>query len=130
MPDGTAFDPLRTALIEQASVLKAGDSDPTASARLSYLSAGAMEVQIQSKSPAFLVTSDPYYPGWQATVDGLPVPVHRANYAIRGVFVPAGDHTVRFQFKPRSFYLGVAGSVVSLLGLILIAVPHFRRVKH
>jgi uncharacterized membrane protein YfhO len=83
-----------------------------------------MEVQTSSSSDAFLVTSDTWYPGWQATIDGAPASIFRANYALRGVRVPAGRHLVRFEYRPKMFYLGTATSVISLLALIgILAIP-------
>ena len=51
--------------------------------------------------------TDQYYPGWEATVDGRPTPIYRANHLFRAVSVPQGQHRVVFRFVPRSFYLGV-----------------------
>ncbi|MEL6537681.1 MAG: YfhO family protein, partial [Bacteroidota bacterium] len=53
------------------------------------------------------VFSEVYYPvGWKATLDGEPVDIYRVNYILRGVSVPAGQHTLRFEFEPRSYQLG------------------------
>jgi uncharacterized membrane protein YfhO len=88
-----------------------------------------MEVRTTAAAPSFLVTSDVYYPGWQATVDGAPVQLFQANYALRGVGVPAGTHTVRFVYKPRSFYYGVMVSAISLVALavVMLVLAHRRR---
>jgi hypothetical protein len=128
MPDGRTFDPLQIALIEEPLALAEKNPDPTASARVYTLTADEMDVQTHSTSPSFLVTSDAYYSGWNATLDGEPVPIYRADYAIRGVSVPGGDHTIRFEFRPKSFYYGLAVSLVSLLGLILsVAIPRLKQ---
>jgi uncharacterized membrane protein YfhO len=87
-----------------------------------------MEVQTSSRSPAFLVTSDVYYPGWEATVDNAPAQIFRSNYALRGVRVAAGTHVVRFTFRPQSFYRGAAISAFSFLILLgFLAFPRLRR---
>jgi uncharacterized membrane protein YfhO len=74
-----------------------------------------MEVETRANAPSFLVTSDVFYPGWEATVDGVPAQLFQADYALRGLPVPAGTHLVRFEFRPRSFVRGLYVSAASLL---------------
>ena len=132
LPDGRIFNPSQMVLVEESvpadSDLMSQTPDQTASARVERLSSSAMEVRTSSRSGSFLVTSDTFYPGWQATVDGAPVRIVRANYALRGVAVSAGDHLVRFEFRPKSFYAGAAISALSLLllgGILVFAFPKF-----
>ena len=128
LPDGRAYDPTRTALVEESSPVMTAQVDPSASAEVKHLSETLMEVQTTSATPSFLVTSDADYPGWRATVDGAPAPIFRTDYALRGVKVPAGRHVVRFEFSPQSFYYGAAISAFSLLVLAgFLAFPALRR---
>jgi hypothetical protein len=63
----------------------------------------------ESKSPTsqFAVFSEVYYPhGWDAYLDGRKVDYLRVNYLLRGMPVPAGNHTIEFRFEPRSVILG------------------------
>jgi len=122
LPDGRSFDPIHTALIETPLPLNSKDTDNKASATVASLSATQMEVRTSSTRAQFLVTSDAYYPNWRATIDGRSVWLYRADYAIRGVMVPAGEHTVRFDYRPRSFYFGAAISLMSILLLGALAV--------
>lgn len=115
LPDGRSFDAGRTALVEVGLDFNAGGADESAQANIVRVEDGLMEVRTTSRVPAFLVTSDVFYPGWSASVDGHPASLVRADYALRGVAVPAGEHTVRFEFRPRSFYQGAAISAVTLL---------------
>jgi hypothetical protein len=64
--------------------------------------------------PRLLVISDAWHPGWRATIDGVEAPIHRANYMFRGVFVPAGEHTVRFDYWPVNFGWYLAASALGL----------------
>jgi hypothetical protein len=116
LPDGRVFEPARMALVEKISVSVGNDS--SASASVVNLSANVMEVKTTSRSPAFLVTSDLFYPGWHVSIDSNEVELYQTNYAFRGVVVPAGNHVVRFEFRPRSFYYGAAISVIALVLLV------------
>ena len=73
---------------------------------------------ISLTSDAWLVLTDAYYPGWQATLDGQPVPiVPRDEGFFRAVYVPAGEYeTLTFTFRPFSYRLG---RWLSLVGLLL-----------
>lgn len=72
-----------------------------------------------------LVLSDVFYPGWVATVDGAEAPIHRTNYAFRGVSVPAGEHTVTFRYRPASVLYGAYGSVAGMaIFVLLLWRPH------
>ncbi len=67
---------------------------------------------------AVLVVTDSFDPGWQATVDGAPATLMRANAIFRAVVVPAGEHVVEMTYRPRSVVLG---SWISGLTLALVA---------
>lgn len=85
------------------------DAAPTASPGAATIrSYRATEVVIDTDTtrPGFLVTSDTYFPGWQATIDGEPTKIHRANVNGRAVSLPAGKHTVTFKYAPKSLRLG------------------------
>jgi hypothetical protein len=120
MPDGLIFDPSKIALIEEPLAFNPQQVDANATALVEHLSDTTMEVRTSSNASSFLVTSDPYYPGWQVSIDGQPAHLFRADYALRGVSLPAGQHLVRFEFSPKSFYYGALISAISLLSLIVI----------
>ena len=117
LPDGRGFDPSRTALVEAPLVLNSPNADSKASATIANLSDTHMEVRTSSTNAGFLITSDAYYPGWRASIDGHEAPLYRADYAIRGVMLPPGLHTVSFDYSPRRFYAGATISALALLSL-------------
>ncbi|HKC65515.1 MAG TPA: YfhO family protein, partial [Pyrinomonadaceae bacterium] len=133
LPDGRVFDPARVALVEDALSLPALEGvDSSALAQITQYGNTFMEVETKSTLPSFLVTSDLYYPGWRATLDGAPAQLLRADYAFRGVQVPAGRHRLRFEFTPKTFYYGLGLSVISLcalIGFLVFAFPHLKPEK-
>ncbi len=118
LPDGKRFESRRVALIEESSPLSIQSTTQDGTARVRLIEENIMEVDVFSSAPAFLVTSDTFYPGWKATIDGSPTHIYQTNYLLRGVVVPAGTHLVRFEFKPSSFYYGLAGTGLSLLVIL------------
>jgi uncharacterized membrane protein YfhO len=76
------------------------------------------------ETPGLVVLADNWDKGWRAYWNGRPVPILRANYAVRGVVVPAGNGTLEFIYKPASLILGLwlAGLAVIVLAGWLIAI--------
>jgi hypothetical protein len=79
-----------------------------------------VSVAVDSEAPGFLVLADIWFPGWVATVDGLPATLYRANYLFRAVPVPAGRPEVVFTFDPASYRWGRWISTVTLSALALV----------
>jgi hypothetical protein len=76
--------------------------------------------QSNCSSEQFAVFSEIYYPkGWIAKVDGKETPHFRANYILRSMVVPAGNHEIIFEFKPQSYKTGNAVSLASSILLII-----------
>jgi uncharacterized membrane protein YfhO len=84
-----------------------------------------VRLRTRAAAEAFLVLGDVDYPGWRAFVDGRRVPIHRTDYVLRGVVIPAGKHVVEFVFRPVSFQRGLA--VTGLSALVLLGVLAWRR---
>jgi hypothetical protein len=75
--------------------------------------------QAHAASDGLLIMSDTFYPGWRAQVDGKTVPIVRANYALRGICLPAGDHQVVFRFEPTTLRVG---ALLAGIGLLSVAI--------
>lgn len=82
--------------------------------RVTRYTPNAVDIRVKADAPGWLVLTDAWYPGWEATIDGNPAEVLPANYAFRAVRVEAGEQTVSLQFRPGSW---VAGRLVSILGV-------------
>jgi hypothetical protein len=76
-------------------------------------------VSVQMETPGLVVLADLWDKGWKAYLNGQPVPILRADHAVRGVVVPAGATTLEFRYESASFVLGLCLSglaAVILLG--------------
>jgi hypothetical protein len=74
-----------------------------------------------ASSAELAVFSEMYYaPGWNAYVDGKKMPHFRADFVLRAMIVPAGDHKLEFRFEPRSYYTGQKVSMAASLVVILL----------
>jgi hypothetical protein len=78
-----------------------------------------LELKVSTDQAALLVLAESYYPGWMAWVDEIPAPIYRADIAFRGIAIPAGNHTVRMEFRPviLPISIGVSVATAALLGL-------------
>jgi hypothetical protein len=82
---------------------------------------GHIRIQATAARPALLAVAESLAPGWQATLDGQPVDILRTNYLSQGVVVPAGQHTVEFQYQPVWLTYGGPLSLLGGLGLLGLA---------
>ena len=121
------FDPASQAVIEgdlsedQLAALAASPVSDASSVEITRYSDNRVELLAKMENPGLLVLSDTYYPGWKAYVDGKQVPIYPTDLALRSVFVPPGEHNVKFVFSPSSFKLGSAITIASLAMLALYA---------
>jgi Bacterial membrane protein YfhO len=96
-------------------------------ARIVDYEAERVVVETDSRGRALLVLTDSWFPGWKAKVDGDDADVHRVDYVIRGVSVPAGSHRVEFTYAPASWRAGWIVSGVALLVVLGAAALGWRR---
>jgi hypothetical protein len=76
--------------------------------------------ETKNSQAGLAVFSEMYYPhGWNATIDGNIVPIARVNYALRGLYIPAGSHKVVFAFEPE---VVKTGSMIMLGSNVLLAI--------
>ena len=127
------LDKRRVAVTEKAFAglpQESADVPAAGSARLTRYGRDEAVAEVEAQSPALLVLTDVYFPGWKATVDGRDAPIERVDYLLRGVQVPAGAHTVELRYQPASWRAGWIVSLVALLaigGLALLGLRRRRR---
>ncbi|UBB89689.1 YfhO family protein [Candidatus Kaistella beijingensis] len=95
-------------------------ADSTAVLNLTKYQPNELEFKTQSKTPQLAVFSEIYYPkGWKMLIDGNEVPYIKANYLLRAVHVPAGNHMVKMVFEPAVIAKGKLISMIAF-GLFLL----------
>ena len=75
-------------------------------------------LQVQAGGAGRLVLIEQFYPGWSGSIDGHRVSVESWDGAFQSIMVPAGLHTVAFEYRPRSVVWGAAISMASLMGMV------------
>jgi uncharacterized membrane protein YfhO len=75
------------------------------------------------------VLSEIIAPDWTAAIDGVPTQIFPTDLALRGVYVPWGEHTIAFDYQPRRVYAGVLISLLSAaaVGAVLIGKRFLKR---
>lgn len=124
---GGGFNPHTTAIVDRrfASQLDGLTLTPdsTASITLTDYRVNRQTYRTRATHDAVAVLSEIYYPnGWSATLDGKPVDYFRADYVLRAIRIPAGEHTLTFHFRAPHFGLMVgitrASSAILLFGTL------------
>ena len=124
------FDPLRIAVLDsstpvQTPPLKALPTPLAIATTTSKMSPGWATIALSAPAPAgaVLVVSENYFPGWQASVDGRPTSVYRANFNLLGVPLPAGARSVQLTFHDPAYSTGrlLTGIALALSLLLLVA---------
>ena len=124
------FEPLTTVLLhgEEGDVEAGGPYGATGTTEVIEREPGLVRIKTEVGAPGWIVVSEMYAPGWRATVDGEPAPLHRADVALMSVPVPAGEHYVTLRYAPRSVSIGIVISALgALLGLVWAVVVVRRR---
>lgn len=121
-----SIDPRQVALVEDMpatvvdSIQSAGVGGP-----ITVTATGPNEVVMHAttSTPRFMVVAEPWFQGWQASIDGQPVTIYRTDYLLRGLAIPAGEHTITFRYRPTSVLVGVVVSGITLLIVVYLLFP-------
>ena len=112
------------ALLSFQNLKKKYDVDSLAVIRLINHAPNYLKYQSTNKNEGFAVFSEIYYPkGWKTYIDGKETSHMRVNYILRGMPIPAGNHTIEFKFDPEVVKTGSSIALASsiLLGVLLLA---------
>ncbi len=121
------FNPKDTAVIDEqdkVDVLSGLQVDSTAKIQLIDNQNDLIFYTAKTNAKQLAVFSEIYYrDGWKAYIDDQESPILKVNYVLRGLVIPAGDHKIRFEFKPASVTRAkqIAGVASILLWIALVA---------
>ncbi len=85
--------------------------------RIQKYNSGYVALSTESDVAKILVLSDAYDTGWKVYIDSRESTILQADFALRGVSVPPGKHTIEFVYLPREFIWGIYASIAGLLFL-------------
>ena len=121
------LNPKDTAVIDEQDkldVLSGLQVDSTAKIQLIDNQNDLIFYTAKTNAKQLAVFSEIYYrDGWKAYIDDQESPILKVNYVLRGLVIPAGDHKIRFEFKPASVTRAkqIAGVASILLWIALVA---------
>ena len=122
--------PTETAVVdvkfkEQLKDVTEGYKDSLSTIQLTSYEPNRLVYKASTPKDGVVVFSEIYYPGWQVTIDGQPVDIARADYILRAINVPAGEHTIEMWFDPQSIQvtesIAYAALTLLLIGVMVLA---------
>ena len=111
-------------IVNQKSITGLNQFDTTSSIKLISKSNDILQYQANTKNTQLAVFSEIYYDkGWKAYIDNKEAPILKSNYLLRSLLIPAGSHTVKFEFKPESYYSNIIyAQICEWLSILLILI--------
>ncbi len=74
--------------------------------KLTSYTPNELKYEYGASGDRFALFSEVYYPGWVAKIDGESAEVLRADYILRGMVLPEGEHTITMSFEPDAYKRG------------------------
>ena len=115
MLESSEWGPRATVLLEEPDAPDLRQNENPGTVRFHTDEPDRIVLEVKANAPAWLVLADSYYRGWEASVNGKPETIYRANFYARAVPVPEGKYQVEFRYRPNSFRNGV---ILTLIGLL------------
>jgi len=127
------FNPANTAIVDVrfSEQMIDGLDNVGTSITLTEYKPNYLKYNSTSSKNGIAIFSEIYYDkGWNAYVDGELKPHFRANYVLRAMQIPAGDHVVEFKFEPAVYHvserIALASSIILLLLLAFVSTKELK----
>lgn len=125
---GASFDAARQVVLADPPPLELTGGPVEGSVEWLERGNNGMRLQVRTDRPALLVLADNWFPAWKARVGDTDTPILRANYALRAVPIPEGDHVVEIRYESAQLLWSFRLTVLSLaLVAALAGVDRIRR---
>ena len=122
------FNPATTAIVDTSNCRLSAvnyQSDSTATIAMEHqtpYNPDYVKYTSHSATDRLAVFSEVYYePDWRAYLDGKPAPYLRANYILRAMEIPAGDHVIEFRNEAPLFHRMDKVTLAASIILVLMA---------
>jgi hypothetical protein len=116
------FDPAQLVLVAKDTSVADKPTQPAAdpgTVKITDYQPKYVKLDADAKTAAVLLLNDKTDENWRAWIDDKPAGVLRCNYIMRGVFVPAGHHTIEFRFLAPLQWLYVSSSAF-IIGVLMV----------
>jgi hypothetical protein len=117
------FDPTTEVILEGEPAVRTAVTCGAASVKETSTHTNSSSYHASIPCDGFLVFSEPYYAGWEVTIDGQSAKLLEANFAFSAVRITPGNHTIERVYRPRSFRNGLILSF--LFTTLLVIIPLF-----
>lgn len=116
------IDPAKTAIVNVSEFeLPKTNFSEQGTIQLNEYQPNYLKYEANVPAEGFAVFSEIYYPeGWQVKIDGEEIDYLRANYLLRAMVIPTGQHTIEFTFDPASYRIGSNITLVCSVGLVIV----------
>lgn len=119
----SAINPKQTAVVNTNKFTLNQSTFSVGDISLKSYSPNELVYESNNQQAGFAVFSEIYFPkGWKAYIDGTETEIKQANYVLRALEIPAGQHEIRFEFKPKSYYNGNNIMMISSIILIVLLI--------
>ena len=128
------FDPINTAIVDNrfSNYIIPNLDNSSSTIKLDIYKPNYLKYSSESTNDGIAIFSEIYYnQGWDAYIDGVKTDYFRANYVLRALNVPKGNHSIEFKFKPAVYSISenisLASSLILFILLFLISYKEYYR---
>ncbi|MEO0091785.1 MAG: hypothetical protein ABIK61_03640 [candidate division WOR-3 bacterium] len=101
-----SFDVSQIVILEEEPETKLSGQTANSQVSIQKWDIDYIKVLVNTDQAGFLVLSEIYYPEWKARLDKKPTKIYRADFCLRAVFVPQGEHIVEFYYDKHNVKVG------------------------